>query len=71
MGFTVPLGEWLRGPLRDWAANLVEPSRLKNDGYFDSDPVHQMWNEHLEGHANWGHQLWNILMFQSWLEKYS
>ena len=44
---------------------------VKNDGYFDSAPVHQIWNEHLEGHANWGHQLWNILMFQSWLEKYS
>jgi len=71
MGFTIPIGEWLRGPLKDWATDLIEPSRLKNDGYFDPNPVHQLWNGHLDGHTNWGHQLWNVLMLQSWLEKHS
>jgi asparagine synthase (glutamine-hydrolysing) len=68
MGFTVPLGDWLTGPLRDWALELIESKRLDQEGYFKSDPVMNMWNEHSDGRANWGHQLWNILMFQSWLE---
>jgi asparagine synthase (glutamine-hydrolysing) len=70
MGFTMPLGEWLKGSLQDWAYNLIEPSRLKTEGYFDSEPVLQMWKEHLEGRTNWGHQLWNIIMFQDWLETF-
>ena len=68
MGFTVPLGKWLKGPLKCWASNLIEPNKLKDEGYFDPDPVMDMWNEHLNGRANWGHQLWNLLMFQSWLK---
>ena len=68
MGFTVPLGKWLRAPLRNWAQELIEPKRLRLDGYFDPAPVLNMWNEHLKGRANWGHQLWNVLMFQAWLE---
>jgi asparagine synthase (glutamine-hydrolysing) len=71
MGFTVPLGEWLKDSLQDWAYNLIDPARLNTEGYFKVDPVMQMWNEHLDGRTNWGHQLWNILIFQSWLEKYS
>ena len=71
MGFTVPLGEWLRGPLEDWAQELIEPNRLKQEGYFDSDSVMKMWNEHSNGRANWGHQLFNIFIFQNWLLNYS
>jgi asparagine synthase (glutamine-hydrolysing) len=68
MGFTIPLGQWLRDPLKDWAQDLIEPDYLKKSGYFRSDEVLQMWDEHLKRRTNWGHQLWNILMFQSWLE---
>ena len=71
MGFTVPLGDWLRGPLKDWALELIEPKQLEQEGYLKSDPIMNLWNEHLKGRANWGHQLWNLLMLQSWLRKYS
>jgi asparagine synthase (glutamine-hydrolysing) len=68
MGFTIPLGQWLRDPLKDWAQDLIEPDYLKKSGYFRSNEVLQMWDEHLKRRTNWGHQLWNVLMFQSWLE---
>ena len=68
MGFSIPLGEWLREPLKDWADDFINADRLKREGYFDPIPIHKMWDEHLSGRANWGHQLWNMLMFQSWLE---
>ena len=68
MGFSVPLGDWLRGPLRDWAEELISERRLKNDGYFDSLMVRKMWDEHLSKKYNWQHKLWNVLIFQSWLD---
>ena len=71
MGFSVPLGGWLTRPLRDWARELIEPKQLEHEGYFKPDPVMNMWNEHLKGRANWAHQLWNIFMFQSWLDEVS
>jgi len=67
MGFTVPLSEWLNGPLRDWAQELIDPNRLRKEGYLNPNSVTKMWNEHSNGRANFGHQLWNLLMFQSWL----
>ncbi len=69
MGFGIPLGEWLRGPLRDWGESLIEPSRLRNEGWLDPDPVHALWNEHLSGQRNWSYHLWNVLVFQAWLEQ--
>ncbi len=69
MGFGIPLGEWLRGPLRDWGEALIEPSRLRNEGWLDPDPVHALWNEHLSGQRNWSYHLWNVLVFQAWLEQ--
>ncbi len=69
MGFGIPLGEWLRGPLRDWGEALIEPSRLRNEGWLDPDPVHALWNEHLCGQRNWSYHLWNVLVFQAWLEQ--
>jgi asparagine synthase (glutamine-hydrolysing) len=68
MGFSVPLGDWLRGPLRDWAEDLISEKRLINEGYFNSSMVRKMWEEHLSKKYNWQHKLWNVLIFQSWLE---
>ena len=67
-GFAVPLSSWLRGPLREWAEELLSPSRLESEGYFKSEEVGKMWSEHLSGKGNWQYLLWNILIFQSWLE---
>jgi asparagine synthase (glutamine-hydrolysing) len=68
MGFGVPLAEWLRGPLRDWAESLLDASRLQDEGFFNVALVRKKWQEHLTGKRNWHHQLWNVLMFQAWLE---
>jgi len=68
MGFGVPIGDWLRGPLRDWAETLLDQSRLDQEGYLNSRLVREKWHDHLSGKRNWQHHLWNILIFQAWLE---
>ena len=68
MGFGVPVGAWLRGPLRDWAESLLAENRLRNGGYLDPAPVGDVWTEHLSGRRNHQNRLWTVLMFESWRE---
>jgi asparagine synthase (glutamine-hydrolysing) len=66
MGFGVPVGQWIRGPLKDWAAGLLDARALRTDGIFDPDVVASTWRAHQAGRGNHEHQLWAVLMFQSW-----
>jgi asparagine synthase (glutamine-hydrolysing) len=68
-GFSIPVHEWLRGPLRDWAENLLSKQRLEAEGYFYAKPIRQAWAEHLQGKRNWSSRLWIVLMFQAWMEQ--
>jgi asparagine synthase (glutamine-hydrolysing) len=67
-GFCVPIDSWLRGSLKEWAGALLEEGRLKREGYFNAAPIRQKWTEHLSGQRNWQYDLWDVLMFQAWLE---
>ena len=69
MGFGVPLGDWLRGDLREWLEDLLSESRLRRQGLLDPALIRASWTEHLNGIRPNEHQLWNVLMFQAWLEK--
>ncbi|MHB8412429.1 MAG: asparagine synthase (glutamine-hydrolyzing) [Candidatus Acidiferrales bacterium] len=68
-GFGIPLDSWLRGPLREWAEALLNEKRLRNEGYFDPRPIRRMWTDHLAAQGAWQYHLWDILMFNEWLEK--
>ncbi|MHB8486129.1 MAG: asparagine synthase (glutamine-hydrolyzing) [Candidatus Acidiferrales bacterium] len=68
-GFGIPLDSWLRGPLREWAEALLDEKRLRNEGYFDPLPIRRIWTDHLAGQGAWQYHLWDILMFEEWLEK--
>jgi len=68
MGFGLPIGEWLRGPLRDWAEALLDEGRMADEGFLDGQRVQGVWQEHTRGRRNWQYPLWDVLMFQAWLQ---
>lgn len=67
-GFAIPLDSWLRGPLKDWAEDLLDRKTLQDQGYFDPTQIREKWEEHLIGRHNWSSQLWGVLMFQAWIK---
>lgn len=68
MGFGMPIASWLRGPLKHWAKELLNENRINDEGYFEFNYINMIWNEHQSGKKNHQKILWNLLMFQSWLE---
>lgn len=69
-GFAIPIGQWLRGPLRPWASELLHPDRLQREGYLRPDPISQLWQQHLSGRYDHTTKLWTLLMWQAWLEQW-
>ena len=69
MGFAVPVGEWLRGPLKDWAEHLLTESRLREEGFFHANSIREKWEQHASGERDWQYCLWAVLMFQAWLDE--
>jgi asparagine synthase (glutamine-hydrolysing) len=69
MGFGVPLEDWLRGPLRDWGESLLGEQKLHSEGFLNSQSVRTMWEEHISGKRRWHYYLWDVLMFEAWLDQ--
>ena len=69
-GFAIPLGEWLRGPLREWAESLLSEKRLRDGGLLSVTNVRRTWAEHLSGRHNWQYLLWDVLMLEAWRERW-
>jgi asparagine synthase (glutamine-hydrolysing) len=66
VGFSMPVAEWLRGPLRDWAEDLLDANTLRADGILDVEQIRKAWDEHQSGRRNWQYHLWAAIMFQAW-----
>ena len=71
MGFGIPLGEWLRGPLRDWAETLLDEKRLREAELLDVATVRRFWKEHLDGSRNWQYLIWDVLMLEAWRARWA
>ena len=69
IGFSIPLANWLRGPLKDWAENLLNEKKLQQEGFFNPKLIRDKWEEHLSSKRNWEHDLWDVLMFQAWIDE--
>ena len=69
MGFGIPLEAWLKGPLKEWADDLLNEKAIKESGMLNPQVVSQKWEEHISGKRNWHYQLWAILMFQAWFKE--
>lgn len=69
-GFAIPIVDWLRGPLRAWGEELLNPARLREEGYLDPEQVQGAWRAHQGGHIDYSNRLWTVLMFEAWLEQY-
>jgi hypothetical protein len=65
-GFAIPVGQWIRGPLRDWADDLLDPNRMASEGWFDPAIVQRRWRDHVAGRSDSTPAIWAILMFQAW-----
>ena len=70
MGFGIPLGEWLRGPLREWSEDLLSASSLKDSSLLDVQMVRRYWDEHLSGRRNWQYLIWDVLMLEAWRRRW-
>ena len=70
-GFEVPIGMWLRGPLKIWAENLIKKERIEASGFFNYEIIKKFWDEHQTGRYDWTPRLWGVIIFQSWFEKNS
>ena len=68
-GFAVPVGEWIKGPMRDWAETLLDTDTLRHEGFFDADIVQARWREHLRGERDSTQAIWSVLMFQAWKQQ--
>ncbi|MDX7998855.1 asparagine synthase (glutamine-hydrolyzing) [Xenorhabdus sp. Reich] len=68
-GFSIPIGQWLKGPLKEWADTLLNSNRLSDEGFLNSDIVNNAWKQHIKGTKDHSYRLWSVLMFQAWLEE--
>ena len=68
-GFGIPVGEWIKGPLREWAEDLLDPGPMRAEGWFDPEPIGRRWEDHLAGRRDSTQALWAVLMFQAWLRE--
>jgi len=69
-GFSVPIGQWIRGSLNEWAQDLISSNKLKREGFLKGDIIERLWQEHINNEFNYEHLLWNVLMFESWLDRW-
>jgi len=70
-GFGIPIGQWLRGPLRGWAEDLLEPGLMQRQGYLRPEPIQRLWRQHLSGRFDHTTRLWTVLMWQAWLAEWA